>query len=152
MKLIPESEMRRSHEDKEDEEFYNNVFSPILKWEGDKVPVSQFEPGGYLKQMGTTKYERRQIALYTPSWKPNECTQCNYCAIVCPHAAIRPFLLDREDLQNVPEGYETRKTKGGGELAGLNYTIQISPNDCTGCEVCVQTCPDDALFMEPVEK
>ena len=129
-------------------DFVTNIMDPVLALEGDKLPVSAFEPGGY-QPTSTTKYEKRGIAPAIPVWKPDACTQCNYCVIVCPHAVVRPFLLDKEENKNAPPGFEARKAKGGAEVGGFNYTIQISPFDCTGCEVCVESCPDDALYMAP---
>jgi homodimeric pyruvate:ferredoxin (flavodoxin) oxidoreductase len=128
--------------------FVSDIMDPVLKLEGDKLPVSAFEPGGY-QPIGTSQYEKRGIAPAIPVWKPDACTQCNYCAIVCPHAVVRPFLLDKNQTKAAPPGFEARKAKGGAEVGGQNYTIQISPFDCTGCEVCVESCPDDALYMAP---
>lgn len=129
-------------------EFVTSIMEPVLALEGDKLPVSSFEPGGY-QPIGTSSFEKRGIAPNIPVWKPDACTQCNYCAIVCPHAVVRPFLLDKNESRAAPPGFEARKAKGGAEVAGFNYTIQISPYDCTGCEVCVESCPDDALYMAP---
>ena len=129
-------------------EFVTNIMTPVLALEGDKLPVSSFEPGGY-QPIGTTAYEKRGIAPAIPVWKPDACTQCNYCAIVCPHAVVRPFMLDKQEMKNAPPGFEARKAKGGAEVGGYHYTIQVSPYDCTGCEVCVESCPDDALYMAP---
>lgn len=129
-------------------EFVSKVMDPVLALQGDSLPVSAFEPGGHMP-IGTTSFEKRGIAPNIPVWKPDNCTQCNYCAIVCPHAVVRPFLLDKEEMKSAPRGFEARKAKGGQEVAGYHYTIQISPFDCTGCEVCVESCPDDALFMSP---
>ena len=134
--------------DQERPDFVRDIMDPVLALEGDKLPVSSFEPGGY-QPTSTTKYEKRGIAPNIPVWVPDKCTQCNYCAIVCPHAVVRPFMLDKKETREAPSGFEARKAKGGAEAAGLNYTIQISPMDCTGCEVCVESCPDDALYMAP---
>lgn len=79
--------------------------------EGDKLPVSAFEPGGYMPA-GTTRFEKRGIAPEIPVWIPDKCTQCNYCAIVCPHAVVRPFLLDKAETKQAPSGFESRKAKG----------------------------------------
>lgn len=95
----------------------------MMKWDGDVLKVSAFEPGGYIHSTGTTKYERRGVAPKVPIWIPDNCTQCNYCAFVCPHAVIRPFLLDSSEVNDAPEKYEARKAKGGQEVAGMNYTI-----------------------------
>lgn len=129
-------------------EFISEIMDPVLALEGDDLPVSAMEPGGY-QPTATTQYEKRGIAPAIPVWKPDACTQCNYCAIVCPHAVVRPFLLDKKEVKTAPVGFEARKAKGGAEVAGYHYTIQISPFDCTGCEVCVESCPDDALYMAP---
>jgi len=129
-------------------DFVKNIMDPVLALEGDKLPVSAFTPGGY-QPIGTSNFEKRGIAPKIPVWKPDACTQCNYCVIVCPHAVVRPFLLDKNQSKAAPPGFEARKAKGGAEVAGFNYTIQISPFDCTGCEVCVESCPDDALYMAP---
>lgn len=129
-------------------EFVENIMDPVLALEGDKLPVSAFVPGGY-QPIGTSKFEKRGIAPSIPVWRPDACTQCNYCVIVCPHAVVRPFLLDKAQTKAAPVGFEARKAKGGAEVGGFNYSIQISPFDCTGCEVCVQSCPDDALYMAP---
>lgn len=132
-------------------EFVEHIMDPVLALKGDDLPVSAFEPGGY-QPIGTSYYEKRGIAPSIPVWVPDNCTQCNYCAIVCPHAVVRPFLLDKGESKSAPPGFEARKAKGGQEVAGYNYTIQISPFDCTGCEVCVQSCPDDALYMAPFKE
>eukprot|EP01084_Bolivina_argentea_P313794 543463_1 len=127
-------------------DFVTNIMEPCMQWEGDELPVSAFEPGGVFP-VGTTRFERRGAAPEIPVWIADKCTQCNYCAITCPHAVIRPFLLSKEETKNAPAGYETRKAQGGGDFSGFNYSIQVAPMDCTGCAVCVQSCPDDALFM-----
>lgn len=132
----------------EDNTFVKNVMEPVVKLEGDKLPVSAFTPGGFMP-VGTTKYEKRGIAAEVPVWKPDACTQCNYCAIVCPHAVIRPFLFTKEELNKAPSDFQTRKAQGGAEVGGLNYSIQLATLDCTGCAVCVESCPDDALYMAP---
>ena len=118
-----------------------------MSWEGDDLPVSAFEPGRVVS-VGTTRYERRGAAPEIPVQIADKCAQCNYCAIVCHHAVIRPFLLNKEEVKAAPNDYISRKAQGGVELSGLNFTIQVAPMDCTGCAVCVQSCPDDALFMD----
>ena len=132
-------------------DFVTNIMEPCMQWEGDDLPVSAFEPGGVFP-VGTTRYERRGAAPEIPVWIADKCTQCNYCAIVCPHAVIRPFLLNKDEVKAAPSGYEVRKAQGGSELSGLNFTIQVAPMDCTGCAVCVQSCPDDALYMADFQK
>eukprot|EP00485_Elphidium_margaritaceum_P008311 CAMPEP_0202688700 /NCGR_PEP_ID=MMETSP1385-20130828/4170_1 /ASSEMBLY_ACC=CAM_ASM_000861 /TAXON_ID=933848 /ORGANISM="Elphidium margaritaceum" /LENGTH=1808 /DNA_ID=CAMNT_0049343729 /DNA_START=509 /DNA_END=5935 /DNA_ORIENTATION=- len=127
-------------------DFVSHIMEPCMNWEGDSLPVSAFEPGGVFP-VGTTRYERRGAAPEIPVWLADKCTQCNYCSIVCPHAVIRPFLLSKEESKLSPDGYLYRKAQGGGDLAGLNYSIQVAAMDCTGCAVCVESCPDEALFM-----
>lgn len=112
-----------SGQSKSADTFFNEVFTPILNWDGDHIPVSKFTPGGFLEVTGTTSKELRTVAVNIPIWKPNECTQCNYCSLVCPHAAIRPFLLDSKTMEKNPKNYATKKAKGGNEMSGLNYTI-----------------------------
>ncbi|OPZ93607.1 MAG: Pyruvate-flavodoxin oxidoreductase [Firmicutes bacterium ADurb.Bin419] len=134
-------------------EFIKNIVEPINRMEGDNLPVSAFngiEDGTFI--MGTSAYEKRCIAVNVPEWKPENCIQCNQCAYVCPHAVIRPFLLDDEEQKNAPEGFNTIKALGK-ELAGYNFRIQISPMDCTGCGNCAQVCPAKvkALEMKPIE-
>lgn len=126
--------------------FVKNIMQPVLSLRGDDLPVSALQPGGLFPQ-NTVQYEKRGVANEVPIWKKDNCTQCNYCAMVCPHAVIRPFLLTRDEKKSAPQGYETIKATGGAEYAGYEYSIQVSPMDCTGCAVCVQSCPDDALVM-----
>jgi len=133
------------------DEFVHTIMDPVLSLEGDKLPVSTFIPGGVMPT-ATCMHEKRGLAPQVPVWSPDKCTQCNYCAIVCPHAVIRPFLCEKNELAAAPEGFQTRKATGGAEYAGMNFSIQISTNDCTGCAICVQSCPDDALHMEPYEQ
>ncbi len=128
-------------------EYFDTFVAPILAQEGDKLPVSAFDPAGIVPT-STTKYEKRCIAVDIPEWIPENCIQCNQCSLVCPHAVIRPFLI--EDGVKCPDGFVTKKAVGK-ELAGYQYRIQISPMDCTGCGSCAQTCPakEKALVMKP---
>ena len=120
-------------------EYVQNVIRPILRQEGDKLPVSAFAADGTVP-VGTTKYEKRGIAVTIPQWNADDCIQCNQCAFVCPHACIRPYLAKEEDLAAAPETYVTKKAIGK-ELAGYQYRMQVSPLDCTGCGNCVDICP-----------
>ncbi|HLR34908.1 MAG TPA: pyruvate:ferredoxin (flavodoxin) oxidoreductase [Tissierellales bacterium] len=134
-------------------EFIKDVLIPINRQEGDKLPVSTFvgmEDGVF--PHGTAAYEKRGIAVNIPEWQLDNCIQCNQCAFVCPHAAIRPFLLDEEEVKNAPASFETKKAIGKG-LEGLEYRIQVSALDCTGCGNCADVCPakEKALIMEPLE-
>jgi pyruvate-ferredoxin/flavodoxin oxidoreductase len=122
-------------------EFIKNVMIPINSLKGDELPVSAFlgrEDGTF--PSGTTKYEKRGIAIEVPEWIPENCIQCNQCSYVCPHAAIRPFLLNDDELKNAPEGTKVLKANGK-EYAGLHFRIQVSVLDCTGCGNCIDVCP-----------
>ncbi len=134
-------------------EFISKVAEPVNRLEGDLLPVSAFvdRADGTLPS-GTAQYEKRGIAVHVPLWKPENCIQCNQCAYVCPHAVIRPFLLDEKEAASVPAGTKLIDAKGKG-LEGLKFRIQISPLDCTGCGNCAQVCPakDKALVMESLE-
>ena len=134
-------------------DFVNNVCNPINLLKGDDLPVSAFadrEDGTF--PAGTTKFEKRGVAVNVPEWQVDNCIQCNQCSLVCPHAAIRPFLLDEEEMKNAPEGLQTKKAIGKG-LEGLQYRIQVSTLDCTGCGSCVEVCPakNKALVMKPLD-
>ncbi|WIA36898.1 hypothetical protein OEZ86_008144 [Tetradesmus obliquus] len=129
--------------------FLEEVVKPVLAMEGDRLPVSVFRPGGFMPP-GTTAIEQRTIASHVPVWEASNCTQCNICAFVCPHAAIRPVLATAEELAAAPAGFNTLPIKGSKDLAGYQYRVQVSPVDCTGCELCVHVCPDDALKAEPI--
>merc|ERR1719499_2835277 len=93
-------------------DFVRNIMEPVLANTGDDLPVSMFEAGGIMP-VGTTRFERRGAAPEIPVWIPDNCTQCNYCAIVCPHAVIRPFLMTKKDVETGPEGFLARKAQGG---------------------------------------
>jgi len=139
---------------KEVPEFIKDVMIPMTRQEGDKLPVSTFvgrEDGVF--PHGTAAYEKRGIAVNIPEWQVDNCIQCNQCSFVCPHAAIRPILLTEEEVKNSPEAFETKKAMGKG-LEGLQYRIQVSPLDCTGCGNCANVCPakEKALVMKPLEK
>ncbi|NLY91321.1 MAG: 4Fe-4S dicluster domain-containing protein, partial [Firmicutes bacterium] len=129
-------------------DYVKNVIRPILRQEGDKLPVSAFNPDGSVP-VGTTKYEKRGIAVTIPQWSPDDCIQCNQCAFVCPHACIRPYLAKEENLAGAPETFAT-KAAIGKELAGYQFRIQVSPLDCTGCGNCVDICPAKGTPMKMV--
>lgn len=133
--------------------FIREVMEPINGMKGDDLPVSAFagrEDGTF--PSGTSQYEKRGIAVNVPEWQPNECIQCNQCSYVCPHAAIRPFLMTEEELANAPEG--TKAIQGiPGALKAYKFKIQVSVLDCTGCSNCADVCPakNKALIMKPLE-
>ncbi|MBM3710148.1 MAG: pyruvate:ferredoxin (flavodoxin) oxidoreductase, partial [Actinobacteria bacterium] len=132
-------------------DFIKNILRVVNRHEGDSIPVSAFvgaEDGSF--PPGTAKYEKRGIAINVPEWQKDNCIQCNQCSFICPHAVIRPFLLDEEEVKNAPEGFEMLDAKGKG-LEGLKYRIQVSYLDCTGCGNCAERCPakDKALVMKP---
>lgn len=135
-------------------DFIKNVVDVMNAQEGDSLPVSIFtgyEDGTF--PAGTAKYEKRGIAVNIPKWEIDNCIQCNQCAYVCPHAAIRPFLMNEEDVNNAPEA-AVSKPAIGKDFKGLNFRIQVSPLDCTGCGNCADVCPakTKALVMEPLEE
>ena len=131
-------------------EFVTKIVDPINALKGDQLPVSTFlgrEDGTW--ENGTAAWEKRGIAVNVPEWKLENCIQCNQCAYVCPHAAIRPFLATEEEA--AATGLEWKQ--GLGETKAYKFRIQVSPLDCTGCNNCVDTCPakEKALVMKPLE-
>jgi pyruvate-ferredoxin/flavodoxin oxidoreductase len=122
----------------------------MLAQQGDKLPVSAFTPGGIFPT-ATTKYEKRSVAINIPEWIKDNCIQCNQCAMVCPHAAIRPVLVTNEEIKSAPDGFETKKAVGK-DMDGLSFRIQVYPEDCVGCGNCADICPskEKALVMKPL--
>jgi pyruvate-ferredoxin/flavodoxin oxidoreductase len=133
--------------------FIKNIVDVINSQRGDSLPVSTFngiEDGTFIS--GTAAFEKRGIAVDVPEWIPENCIQCNQCSYVCPHAAIRPFLIDEKEMALLPDGTATVKTNGK-QFAGLQFRIQVAPLDCTGCSNCADVCPakEKALVMKPLE-
>ncbi len=120
-------------------DFVLQVTARLLAEEGDLMPVSAIPVDGCWPT-GTTRFEKRNIALEIPSWDPAVCIQCNKCVLVCPHAAIRAKFYGPESLAGAPEGFLSTPFRAN-EFPGRRYTLQVAPEDCTGCSVCVQVCP-----------
>ena len=139
---------------KDEPDFVKRIQRPMARLEGDELPVSAFkgiEDGTF--PLGTTAYEKRGIAVMIPQWQTDKCIQCNQCAYICPHAVIRPLLLNHQEKGQAPGTFETKKAVGKG-LEGYEYRIQISPLDCTGCGNCADICPakEKALVMVDAEE
>lgn len=134
--------------------YIKNMVDVINAQRGDDLPVSTFkgyEDGTF--EMGTAAFEKRGIAVSVPEWQAENCIQCNQCAYVCPHAAIRPFLMTEAEVNAAPAGTETRVATPTKTFADLSFRIQVSVLDCTGCGNCVDVCPakTKALEMKPLE-
>ena len=133
-------------------EFVKEIADIVNAQAGDTLPVSAFSniADGTIPA-GTTAFEKRGVAVKVPEWKAENCIQCNTCAFVCPHAAIRPFLLSDEEIANAPASLKT--AQGKAMFKEYKFTMQITPADCTGCGNCVDVCPakEKALVLEPYE-
>jgi pyruvate-ferredoxin/flavodoxin oxidoreductase len=129
------------------------VMNPILTQRGDKLPVSKFTMDGIFP-LATSQYEKRGVAINVPEWIMDNCIQCNQCSMVCPHAAIRPFLVSNEELAKAPENFEAKAAVGKEfKDQGLNFRIQVFSEDCMGCGNCADICPakQPALVMKPLD-
>ncbi len=135
-------------------DFVKRVTAVMMREEGDKLPVSAFPVDGTWPA-ATTQWEKRNIAIEVPSWNPDLCIQCTKCATICPHAAIRAKFYPNSELENAPEGF--KKTafrpmpKDKEKYANYSYTIQIAPEDCTGCGLCASVCPAKSRTEEGVK-
>ncbi|HCK99676.1 MAG TPA: pyruvate:ferredoxin (flavodoxin) oxidoreductase [Candidatus Marinimicrobia bacterium] len=129
--------------------FVKNVIEKIMREKGDEIPVSDMPYDGFVPS-GTMKLEKRGIAPIVPHWIKENCIQCNQCSFVCPHAAIRPKLIDPNDLKNAPDGFET--ITAIGKDAGMRYRLQVYVEDCQGCMNCVNECPKEALVAKPIQE
>ncbi|HYD43240.1 MAG TPA: pyruvate:ferredoxin (flavodoxin) oxidoreductase [Anaeromyxobacter sp.] len=123
-------------------DFVKRVTGLILAGKGDLLPVSAFPVDGSWPT-GTSKWEKRSIALEIPVWQPSLCIQCNKCAIICPHAAIRPKWFAAEHAARAPQGFVSMDYKSA-EVKGAKYALQVAPDDCTGCGLCVEICPAES--------
>lgn len=130
---------------RDESEYMQNFIRPILELKGDSLPVSAFRADGSVPT-GTTRLEKHGLANLVPKWIPENCIQCNQCSFVCPHACIRPFLLDKE--RETDESFVCRPAVG---MADKKFRVQVSPHDCMGCGVCANVCPakEKALVMKP---
>jgi pyruvate-ferredoxin/flavodoxin oxidoreductase len=136
-------------------DFVQTVTSVMMANKGDSLPVSAFPVDGTWPS-ATAQWEKRNLALEIPLWDPDVCIQCNQCVLVCPHAAIRAKVYDPAELDGAPEGFRSRPYKAA-DLKGFEYTLQVAPEDCTGCGLCVNVCPAKnkseprrkAINMEP---
>ncbi len=120
-------------------DFVKRVTAVMIAGKGDLLPVSAFPVDGTWPP-ATTRWEKRNIALEIPVWDPDLCIQCNKCALVCPHAAIRAKVYAPEHLEGAPETFKSADYRAA-DFKGLKYTIQVAPEDCTGCQLCARVCP-----------
>jgi pyruvate-ferredoxin/flavodoxin oxidoreductase len=137
---ITSKTMRRQSVPSEAPEFVRNVLGEIIGANGDNIPVSAFPVDGTFPT-GTTQWEKRNIALEIPVWDENICIQCGKCVMVCPHAVIRHKVYDEKLLANAPETFKHMTSKFKEFSQGMAYTVQVAPEDCTGCTLCVEVCP-----------
>ncbi len=136
----------------DDPDFIKNILRPMTAQKGDDLPVSTFvgrEDGTF--DAGSAAYEKRGIAVTVPEWNADNCIQCNQCSFVCPHAAIRPFVLSKDEEAKKPANFTTVQAKGK-DMKEMTYKIQVSTLDCTGCGNCVDICPakEKAIVMKPL--
>ncbi|MEC7377692.1 MAG: 2-oxoacid:acceptor oxidoreductase family protein, partial [Pseudomonadota bacterium] len=140
-------------------DFVQKVTRLLLEGQGDKLPVSAFPPDGTWPT-GTSQYEKRTIALEIPIWEPDLCVQCNFCAMICPHTAITSKVFEPGAVTGAPAAFEVVPETHTSGLEGLDYRVQVAPDDCTGCGLCVEVCPArdrtqprrKAINMQPIEQ
>ncbi len=132
-------------------EFVADIARPMDTLHGDELPVSKFNPAGFVP-LGSSGYEKRSVAFSIPEWQCDKCIQCYQCSFVCPHGAIRPYVATDSELSGAPQAYNT-KPATLKEIKGLHFRIQVYPQDCVGCGSCAHNCPapGKALVMKPLE-
>ena len=131
-------------------DYVKNVMRPVLAQKGDDLPVSAFTKDGTMP-LSTAKFEKRGVAINVPEWIADNCIQCNQCAFVCPHSALRPVLVSEADAAKAPAAFTTLEAKGK-DVQGMQYRMQVNALDCLGCGNCADICPakDKALVMKPI--
>jgi pyruvate-ferredoxin/flavodoxin oxidoreductase len=130
--------------------YVQNVMRPVLAQKGDDLPVSAFSKDGTMP-LSTAKHEKRGVAINVPEWIADNCIQCNQCAYVCPHSALRPVLASEDEMKNAPSTFGTLGAKGK-DVKGMAYRMQVAAQDCLGCGNCADICPakEKALVMKPI--
>jgi len=130
--------------------YVKNVMRPVLAQKGDSVPVSAFSHDGTMPA-ATSQYEKRGVAIFVPEWIKDNCIQCNQCAFVCPHSALRPVVATDAELKGAPASFETMDAIGK-EVQGMHFRLQVNTLDCQGCGNCADICPakEKALVMKPI--
>ncbi|WP_338667420.1 pyruvate:ferredoxin (flavodoxin) oxidoreductase [Pseudodesulfovibrio methanolicus] len=136
--------------DVDEPDYVKNIMRPVLAQKGDDLPVSVFSEDGTVP-LATSKYEKRGVAIKVPEWIMENCIQCNQCAFVCPHSALRPVLVTEDEMKNAPAAFATQDAKGK-DVKGLKYRMQVNTMDCLGCGNCADICPakEKALVMKPI--
>lgn len=132
-------------------DFVKEVTAKIIRREGESIKVSQMPSDGTWPT-GTTQYEKRNLAINIPIWNPETCIQCGRCSLVCPHAAIRPKIYKKELLKDAPKTFKHISPKPSKDMEDYQYTLQVAPEDCTGCDTCFENCPmknKEAIKMSP---
>ncbi len=130
--------------------FIETIHTPCIHGQGDSIPVSALSPDGVILN-GSTAYEHRRIATRVPVWDSEKCVECAECSLVCPHAAIRSFIISATEATAMPDTIATKEARGASSLSGYRFRIQNYPEDCLGCSSCSLICPGNALTMTPLE-